>query len=101
MVLKFSAVPVLNYGNESARKSVVPDNWQTRFPPGAVPIATAPQTSGRPVIVYRPNGEGFYALHYKGSWGKLESYKNSTTGETHTRMDGTSIPDAVMWSENK
>jgi hypothetical protein len=92
MSLKFSDKPQLNYGGNSAA-----DIWR-RFPQGAQPIATAPERSGTPVIVYEPSGAGHWAMHHNGAWQKLSAFKDWRDGNVRWRMCGESIPHAVAWS---
>ena len=90
MSLKFSNRAVLHYGGQES-------NLWNRFPQGAQPIASAPQNSAQPVIVYESNGKGHYALYHRNGWQKLSPFKDSKDGSVSWRMDGTEIP-AVAWA---
>jgi len=96
MALRYSPVPLVHYGDDTARLLVDAD-WRNRFPPEARPIAEAPLTSGRPITVYEPSGEPHWALYYRGAWRRVTSTRDPHTGETRTQMDGTAVPNAVMW----
>jgi hypothetical protein len=90
MVLKYSDKPQLHGGQSGS-------NWRGRFPADAQPIATAPERSAQPILVYEANGTGHWALHHGGAWRKLAPYKDWRTGDVQWRMDGTAISQAVAW----
>jgi hypothetical protein len=79
----------------------VGDDWGGRFPQGSQPIATAPERSGTPVMVYEANGTGHWALHYHNGWKKLSPFKDSKSGGVQWRMDGTMVSNPVAWSPPK
>jgi len=93
MVLKYASTPQLHYGGNQGSVS---DVWR-RFPEGARPIATAPETA-TPIVVYEPNGTGHWALHHNGAWRKLAPFKDFRDGSVRWRMDGTEISHPVAWS---
>ena len=92
MVLKFLDHPVVHSGNQPAS-----DPW-SRFPAGSQPIATAPERTSQPIIVYEPNGQGHWALHHNGAWQKLAPFKDGRDGSVQWRMNGEQISQAVAWS---
>jgi hypothetical protein len=94
MSLKFSDKPQLLYGGSNRHSQ----NWGSRFPQGAQPIATAPQNSATPVIVYEPNGKGHWALNHGGGWRKLAPFKDWRSGAVQWRMTGESINQPSAWS---
>jgi hypothetical protein len=96
MSLKFSDRPVLNYGGQGSASDI----WK-RFPQGAQPIASAPERSGSPVIVYEPSGASHWAMHHNGAWQKLSPFKDFRDGSVRWRMDGTSVPNPIAWSPAK
>src|SRR5262245_36739798 len=91
MVLKYASTPQVNYGGNQGS-----GNPFARFPEGARPIATAPETS-TPLIIYESNGAGHWAMHYSGAWRKLAPFKDWRTGAVSWRMDGTMINNPVAW----
>jgi hypothetical protein len=98
MALRYSDKPQLNYGTNSPYGGSRYDDWQNRFPRGAQPIASAPQATSTPVVVYEPSGEGHRAVYYRGQWMKLAATRDPYTGEVHERMDGVTIRNPVMWT---
>jgi len=96
MVLKYASTPQVNFGGNQGSVS---DVWR-RFPEGARPIATAPETA-TPLIVYEPNGTGHWAMQYSGAWRKLAPFKDWRTGAVSWRMDGTMISNPVAWLPRK
>src|SRR5215475_2649447 len=93
MSLKISDKPQLHYGNQGSANDI----WK-RFPAGAQPIATAPERTSQPIVVYEPNGTGHWALHHNGAWRKLAPFKDFRDGSVRWRMDGTEVSNAVAWS---
>jgi|SRR5262249_2276244 len=93
MTLRYSDKPQLHYGNQGSASNM----WQ-RFPQGAQPIATAPQRTSQPIIVYEATGLPHWALHHNSAWRKLAPYRDWRTGTTSWRMDGTEISNPVAWS---
>jgi hypothetical protein len=89
MTLRYTDKP---YGGQTTG-----DNWRTRFPQDAQPIATAPERSAQPILVYEPNGAAHWALHHNGTWRELKPYKDSRDGSVQWRMDQT-INNPVCWS---
>jgi hypothetical protein len=92
MTLKYSDKPQLSYGRATG------DDWRGRFPADAQPIATAPERSATAVLVYEPNGQGHWAMHYSGAWRKVAPFKDWRTGSISWRMDGTEVNNPVAWS---
>jgi hypothetical protein len=92
MVLKFCDKPQVNYGGQGS------DKWQQRFPADAQPIASAPECSATPILVYEPNGTGNWALHHNGAWRKVAPFKDWRTGAVSWRMDGALIDNPVAWT---
>src|SRR5262249_5438237 len=97
MTLKYSQTPVLHYG-DSPRTDWRAERWKDRFPCDARPIAEAPQTSSKPVIVYEPDGTAWHSLYYRGQWQKLVSERDPSTGETRTRMSGEAVANPVLFT---
>jgi hypothetical protein len=64
------------------------DNWRSRFPAHAQPIATAPQNISQPIIVGEPSGQGYWALPHKFGWQKVDR---------SGRMTGEFINQPVAW----
>ena len=89
MVLKFRDTP--QTGNQG------PSNPWPRLPQGAQPIATAPENSATPIVVYERNGQAHWALHHRGAWQKLSPKKDWRSGEVRWAMDGTQISNTVAW----
>jgi hypothetical protein len=94
MSLKYSDKPQLSYGGDQGSASEI---WR-RFPQGSQPIATAPERTSTPIVVYEPSGQGHLALHYNQAWRKVAPFQDWRTGSVSWRMDGTVIPNAVAWS---
>ena len=92
MVLKYSTVPVLNYGQQAST-----DSWRDRFPPRARPISEAPERSGTPIMVYEPTGRGHRAVHHLGRWMAVEVRIDQHTGERRTVMTGDQISNPVVF----
>jgi hypothetical protein len=92
MVLKFCDTPQTNYGNQGS------DDWRKRFPQGAQPIATAPERSATPVLVYEPSGQGHWAINHQNAWHKVAPFKDWRTGAVSWRCDGTQVNNPVMWA---
>jgi hypothetical protein len=88
MSLRYSDKP---YGGQASG-----DNWRTRFPQDARPIATAP-ISAQPILVYESNGAAHWALHHNGGWRELKPHKDFKDGSVQWRMD-TEIPNPVAWA---
>jgi hypothetical protein len=59
-----------------------------RIPANAAPIATAPQNSSRPVLVYERDGSRHPAIYHKGQWMKVVSVRDPYTGGTNLWMNG-------------
>jgi hypothetical protein len=96
MVLKYSDKPQLRYDSDNSRY-----NFNNRFPEGWQPIATAPQQTAQPVLIYESNGQGHWALHHQGAWRKLAPFKDGRAGAVNWRMDGTMVSNPVAWSPRK
>ena len=94
MSLKFSDKPQLHGGDGQGS---VANIWR-RFPQGAQPIATAPERTATPIVVYEANGQGHWALHHNQAWRKLAPFKDFRDGSVSWRIDGTEIPNPVAWS---
>ena len=90
MALKFTDKPFTARGNQS-------DNVWNRFPEGTRPIASAPQDTASPVIVYTADGKGEWAMHYSGAWRKLAPFKDFRDGSISWRMNGEQISNPVAW----
>src|SRR5262245_17784440 len=73
------------------------DIWR-RFPEGAQPIASAPERTSQPIIVYEPSGVGHWALYHRGALRNLAPFKDFKNGTVSWRMDGTEIAHPVAWS---
>src|SRR5215813_9095861 len=94
MSFKIASTSQLNY---SGNQGSAADMWR-RFPAGSQSIATAPERSATPIVVYESNGQGHWALHHNGAWRKLSPYKDFRDGSVSWRMDGTEVPNPVAWS---
>jgi|SRR5215471_15051319 len=94
MTLRYSDKPQLIYGNQQGSVS----NFWQRFPQGAQPIASAPERTSQPIVVYETNGLPHLALHYNNTWRKVVAYKDWRDGSVSWRMDGTEIGNPVAWS---
>jgi hypothetical protein len=92
MSIRYARTPQVHYGNGQG------SNPWARFPQGAQPIASAPQRTAQPIIVYEPNGTGHWALHHGNGWKKLSPFRNSKDGSVQWRMDGRQISNAVAWA---
>jgi len=91
--LKYASTPQLSYAQQGGG-----DKYQNRFPAGSQPIATAPQMSSQPVIVYESNGQAHWALFHNNGWQALKPFKDFKTGSVSWRMDGTRINQPVAWA---
>ena len=69
-----------------------------RFPKHARPIATAPEQTLKPVIIYNSDGVGHPAVYHRGLWNRTEVLFDPYTAKTRTVMTGETIHDATMWS---
>jgi len=81
MALKYCDKPVLNYSNQSAS-----DNWRSRFPSDARPIAEAPPQT---IFAYEANGQGCLAHFRSGAFRKLTWQRDPKTRAASLREDGT------------
>jgi hypothetical protein len=89
VTLKFTDRP---YGGHGSKQ----DDWRTRFPADARPIASAP-ISAQPILVYEANGAAHWALHHNNSWRELKPYKDFRDGSVQWRMDN-QISNPVAWA---
>jgi hypothetical protein len=92
MSLRYTDRP---YGGQDQPKE---EDWRTRFPQGAQPIASAPTQASEPVWIFEPNGAGHLAIHYKGAWQKLAEYSDDRDGSIEIRAMGETVADPVMWA---
>jgi hypothetical protein len=93
MVLKFLDKPQLGRNPSGAG-----DDWRSRFPEGSQPIATAPEQTSTPIVVYSADGTAQWALPHRGGWAKLQAYKDFKTGAVSWRMNGEHVNQPVAWS---
>ena len=91
MSLKFSDKPQLLTGNQS-------DEWRSRFPSDARPIAQAPPHS--PIFAYESNGMGDWVQYRKGAYRRLTPQKDFKSGAVTWREDGTTL-NPVMFAPPK
>ena len=91
MTLKFSDKPQLNYGGNSAAAI-----WQ-RFPQGAQPIASAPESASQPIVGHEANGVSYWMLHHHGGWQSLEPSRDWRDGRVSWRLTGKYV-NPVAWS---
>jgi len=96
MPLRYSDRPVLSYGGQQS-----PDNnWRSRFPAHARPIATAPSNTSRPVWVYEPDGHGWLSIFHNGQWQKMRRDHDNRSGTSQLRMTGEPVSNPVMWASS-
>ena len=93
MSLKYRDRPQLSYAPGYSG----PENPQSRLPPGAQPIRTAPERSGQAVLVYERDGAPRWALNHQGAWRELKPYRDHRDGTTQWRMDNI-INNPVAWA---
>jgi uncharacterized protein RhaS with RHS repeats len=93
MALRYAKTPQLNYG--SAPSAV--DRLVAKIPQGAQSIASAPQASATPVQVIDADGKIAWCLYHRDGWRKLAPDRDSKTGATQWRMDGTSVRQPIGW----
>src|SRR5262249_12549295 len=92
MSIRYVSTPQLHYYGQPR----VTDNYRSRFPANAQPLATAPSNSARPVWIYEPNGKGWLALHHRGQWQKLVRQTDNRTGTTRLRMCGEAVANSAI-----
>ena len=91
MVLRYTDKP---YGG--GRQTAA--NAYHKFPAGAQPMQTAPQSSATPVIIYGADGKAHWALQHRDSWRVLEPFKDFKSGKVQWRMNGEMIAQPLAWS---
>jgi hypothetical protein len=92
MALKYTTEP---YGGTTKQ-----DDWRSRFPANARPIATAPEQSARPVLIYEPDGKSHWCLHHRGQWQKLQPFRDGRDGSVAWRMNGEQVAQPVAWASS-
>ena len=87
MTLRYADKPqLMNFGDTHGRTFSPEDKDPfSRFPANARPIASAPEQSTRPVVVYDSNGVGRHAIHHRGVWCAVESVRDPYTGRSSNK----------------
>ena len=91
MALKYASTPQLRYGGGDHQSRL-----QIRAPAGTYPIATAPEYTATPVVLYGYDGRASWGMHHQNAWRQVSPFKNQD-GTTSWRMDGTLL-NPVSWS---
>ena len=72
--------------------------WTSRFPPSAQPMATAPRTATKPIILFEPTGKYYYGIPYLDSWREVAPQIDADD-KRRIRMTGNIIRNPVAWSK--
>lgn len=72
--------------------------WTSRFPASAQPMATAPRTATKPIILFEPTGKYYYAVPYLDSWREVAPQIDADH-KRRVRMTGNVIRNPVAWSK--
>jgi hypothetical protein len=92
MSLRFTSRP---YGGARDARSGV-EKLCAKIPQDAMPIATAPQASATPVVIWGQDGKARWALHHRDAWRTLAPFKNPDAS-TSWRMDGGTVTNPIAW----
>ena len=90
MAIKYASSPQLKYGGNHQSR------LQIKVPAGTYPIASAPQHTATPVVLYENNGRACWGMHHHDAWRRVSSFKNQD-GSVSWRMDGTLL-NPVAWT---